>query len=96
MAFTYLILNICFILFALIIVGFRFKLPIKSWGISILVLWVLTAIFDTILVHFGIVAYTESHILGTQVGEAPIEDFFYPLLSSLLIPILWIRLGHKK
>ncbi|WP_258934550.1 lycopene cyclase domain-containing protein [Nesterenkonia pannonica] len=42
------------------------------------VLFVLTAIFDNVIIGIGLVAYDESVISGLRIGRAPIEDFAYP------------------
>jgi lycopene cyclase domain-containing protein len=52
-------------------------------------LLLLTAIFDSLIVRSGIVAYTRSHILGVYIGKAPIEDFFYAVVAAILAPLLW-------
>ena len=43
-----------------------------------------TAIFDNLIIGFGLVAYDESKILGVRIGLAPIEDFAYSIAVVLL------------
>lgn len=56
---------------------------------TLTVLIIATAIFDSIIVGVGIVAYDEAKILGLRVIRAPIEDFFYTLLAGIIIPTVW-------
>lgn len=55
----------------------------------LVVLFVTTAVFDSLIVSSGIVDYDTEQILGITIGTAPIEDFFYALLAGLLIPSIW-------
>jgi lycopene cyclase domain-containing protein len=59
--------------------------------LALLALFVMTAIFDNVIIMLDIVAYEPSHILGLYVGRAPIEDFFYCIGAVLLLPYLWRR-----
>lgn len=92
---TYLVLNLVFLAFALVI-AIRFNgarsLVSKPRLISLAVLLLLTAIFDNLLIANGIVAYEENKMLGLFVGIAPVEDFFYSLVAVLLLPVLWEKL----
>lgn len=94
---TYLILNSIFLigaLFVLIIMkGFRWN---KAMTGVLVILLITTAIFDSLIVGAGIVAYDESQILGLRIGVAPIEDFFYALLAVILVPSVWRLLGKGK
>ncbi|WP_438855821.1 lycopene cyclase domain-containing protein [Agromyces sp. M3QZ16-3] len=58
-------------------------------SIAAAVLLVLTAVFDSIIVGTGIVAYDDAHRSGWTIGLAPIEDFLYPLAGVLLLPAVW-------
>jgi len=60
------------------------------------VLLVLTAVFDSLLVGSGIVAYDTSRILGARIGVAPVEDFAYPIAAALALPALWHLLRPRK
>ena len=43
-----------------------------------------TAIFDNMIIGFGLVAYDETKIWGVKIGLAPIEDFAYSIGAVLL------------
>lgn len=88
---TYLLVNLAFL--AMIIGLFRMQLrkPTKRWLVMLAILLVLTAVFDTMIVGFGMVSYDPSKILGVKLGNAPIEDFFYAVLAAVLIPFVWQR-----
>ena len=96
---TYTYLNLAFIAFALVAVFAltrKTKLPLKVLGLATVCLLLLTAISDNFIVASGIVAYTESNILGLRIGVAPIEDFAYALVAALALPALWNHLGRRK
>ena len=56
---------------------------------AVVVLVVLTAVFDNVIVGSGIVGYDPTRILGLRVGVAPIEDFAYAVAAALALPALW-------
>ena len=96
MAFTYLVLNIVFLVCIFVLFVQHMKKPNKSWWITLAVLLVLTAVFDSILIWAGIVGYDTQKILGLYVGKAPVEDFFYALLAVLIVPTLWNLFDPKN
>lgn len=53
------------------------------------VLFVLTAIFDTVMIAAGLFHYAPAQLIGVHVGLAPVEDFAYPLAGVVLLPALW-------
>lgn len=94
---TYLILNtlvLCAALIALRVIG-----PLQwnraTYG-TLALLLLLTAIFDSLIIAAGIVAYDTDKILGLTIGAAPIEDFFYTILVVFMIPALWRKLGARR
>ncbi|GAA1057552.1 hypothetical protein GCM10017608_17320 [Agromyces luteolus] len=58
-------------------------------AVAAAVLLLLTAVFDSLIVGTGIVAYDDAHRSGLAVGLAPVEDFLYPLAGVLLLPAVW-------
>ena len=91
---TYLALNIVFMVVVLAALGMARALSWDKYMTWLLVLLlVLTAIFDSLIIMAGIVDYNWSLLLGVTVGAAPIEDFFYAILVVLMVPMLWKRLG---
>ncbi|WP_400998029.1 lycopene cyclase domain-containing protein [Agromyces sp. GXQ0307] len=66
-----------------------FRLRAIATAIAAAVLLVLTAVFDSLIVGTGIVAYDDEHRSGWTVGLAPVEDFLYPLAGVLLLPAVW-------
>jgi small toxic polypeptide LdrA/B/C/D len=96
MAFTYLTLNILFMVVAILLIGIPKYSSRRLFAGVIIILFILTLIFDSMLVSFHIISYTQFKIVGLHLGTAPIEDFFYPLLAAIIIPKIWQRIGHKK
>ncbi len=97
MMFTYLIMNLIFML-SLIFFLPKEKLtkPPKAFWITLVTLLVLTAIFDPIIIGIGMVGYNESLILGLKIFGAPIEDFFYAVYAACAVPLVWHMIGEKK
>jgi lycopene cyclase domain-containing protein len=64
-------------------------------GIALAVLLVLTAVFDTVMIAVGLVAYDPALLMGFRVGLAPLEDFAYPVAAAILLPAVWALLGTR-
>ena len=58
-------------------------------GGSLVVLLVLTAIFDNLMIAAGLVAYDDSLTSGIRLGLAPIEDFSYAIAAAVFVPSVW-------
>lgn len=92
---TYLILNLTFIIAILGVLRLRTFPHTQHWLPALVILLILTAVFDNLLIFFSVIDYNADKLLGVYVGRAPIEDFFYPVLAVFLIPTLWHRLGKN-
>ncbi len=68
---------------------FRRDIFTKRWLVILIIMLLLTAIFDNFIIMANIVAYRPEHILGWYIYRAPIEDFFYTVAVVVLIPLLW-------
>lgn len=64
--------------------------------VTVVVLFVLTAVFDTIMIATGLFHYSPDHLIGVHIGLAPIEDFAYPLAGALLLPAVWAALRARR
>jgi lycopene cyclase domain-containing protein len=94
---TYLVLNLVFLV---VVVGGLLMWPSlvrfsKSFWLTLLILLVCTAIFDSLIISAGIVEYNPDKLLGIFIGSAPIEDFFYAVLACIIVPTVWIKLGER-
>lgn len=85
----YLILNIVFIILVLLVFRIKPRIPKRVWWITLLIMLILTAIFDSLIVGFDIVGYNLNNISQIYIFKAPIEDFAYTLLAVILIPFIW-------
>lgn len=87
--FTYVILNIVFM--AVVLVALRRWLPALDTRLTLAMIAILTmtAVFDSLIITFDIVAYDMTKILGIYIFQAPVEDFAYALLAILIVPALW-------
>jgi lycopene cyclase domain-containing protein len=65
-------------------------------ALTALILFVLTAVFDTIMIATGLFHFSPAHLLGVFLGLAPLEDFGYPLAGVLLLPSLWVALRARR
>ena len=83
---TYLEMNSYFILPILIWYFARFKTSRLCYDrIPLLLLMLLTVVFDNLIVLAQIVSYDESKNSGFKVLVAPLEDFAYTLV---LVPLI--------
>ena len=92
--FTYIVVNTVYLVGVLAILKWR---GLLVWNRSVLVtlgiLTVCTAVFDSLIIAAGIVDYDTTKILGVYIGTAPIEDFMYALLAAAIVPALWKGFG---
>jgi lycopene cyclase domain-containing protein len=65
-------------------------------GLSVAALWVLTAVFDNVMIASGLFDYGGHALAGLRIGLAPIEDFAYPLGTALLLPAVWLMLTEPR
>lgn len=69
------------------------------WAVTagtIVVLWVMTAVFDSLMIAADLFRFEESELLGVRIGLAPIEDLAWPLAAGLLLPSLWLLLTPES
>jgi small toxic polypeptide LdrA/B/C/D len=65
-------------------------------AVTVAALFLLTAIFDTVMIASGLFHYSAGHLLGIHIGLAPLEDFTYPLAGAVLLPTLWSALRARR
>ena len=92
---TYFILNIIFMSVTLLILRVKLRMPSKPWWLTLLILLIMTAVFDALIIGAGIVDYDRSKLLGLYVGNVPVEDFMYAILAVMILPTLWRRMEKK-
>ena len=99
---TYLQLAGCFLALA-VIGGVVLTLASRRRGprplavvLTLVALFVLTAVFDTVMIATGLFHYSPDHLLGLHIGLAPIEDFAYPLAGVILLPALWSAVRARR
>lgn len=68
----------------------------RAVAITVVALFVLTAVFDNVMIGMGLFHYSPEHLTGLRVGLAPLEDFAYPLAGALLLPSLWTVLRRRR
>ena len=94
---TYIVLNMLFLASALGLLAWRRLLVFsRAVCLTLAVLLVMTIVFDSLLIYFGMFTYPADKILGIRVGLAPIEDLFYALLAGLAVPVIWKRLDREE
>ena len=94
---TYIVLNIFFLMVVLIMLAWRRLLAFsRAVCLTLVVLLVMTIVFDSLLIYLGIVAYSLDKISGMRVGLAPIEDLLYSLLAGLAVPAIWKGLDRER
>ena len=94
---TYLILNLVFIAIAILVLSLTKSLNLnQATLVTMAIILLMTAVFDSLIIGVGIVAYDENLITGIKIGLAPIEDFFYAVLAVLLVPAVWTMLKKEQ
>ena len=94
---NYLALNIVFMLIAFVILNvFVKKSPWKLISWTLLVMVLVTLIFDNVIVALGIVDYDTTKISGVLLGLVPVEDFAYTIVSVLAVSAIWHKLTKEK
>lgn len=89
---TYLVLNgLVVLLVATAFWRFGRGLALRPIITAFAVLFILTLIFDNLIIMADIVAYAPDRISGWYVYKAPIEDFAYIVGAVMLVPLLWRR-----
>lgn len=89
-------MNLIFLVCIVVLFAQHLVKPTKAWWITLGILLVLTAIFDSFIIGAGIVGYDADKILGLYIGLAPVEDFFYAILAVVIVPALWKLFEPKK
>ncbi|MCI1019574.1 lycopene cyclase domain-containing protein [Microbacterium sp. C5A9] len=74
----------------------RRRASLAGIGITVAVLFLLTAVFDTLMIATGLFHYSSGHLLGIHIGLAPLEDFAYPIAGAILLPALWAALRARR
>ena len=74
----------------------RHRPHLTAMVVTIVALFLLTAVFDTIMIATGLFHYSPDHLLGVHIGLAPLEDFAYPLAGAILLPALWAALRGRR
>lgn len=64
--------------------------------VTVIVLLVLTAVFDNLMIAGGLFHYAPDLLSGLRIGLAPIEDFAYPLAGAILLPAVWALLRSRR
>jgi lycopene cyclase domain-containing protein len=99
-AMTYLLLSLAVLVpvlvVSLVVLVRAGRGPLFAALLALVVLLVLTVVFDNVIVGAGIVAYAPSRISGVRIGVAPIEDFAYPVAAAFGLPALWVVLGRGR
>lgn len=99
---TYILLSACFLVLAAL-AGVGLALASRRRGprplavlLTVVVLFLLTAAFDTAMIASGLFHYAQDPLLGVHIGLAPIEDFAYPLAGALLLPAVWTAMRARR
>ena len=90
---TYWWINLWFVggaaLFAVVSVLLGVRVRWAAVGVALVVMLMMTAVFDNMIIGFGLVDYDPALISGVRIGVAPIEDFAYTVLAMIVVPVVW-------
>lgn len=91
MGLAYISLNIFIVMAVIVVFRMSVRWPARRTWLALGGLFILTAVFDNLMIWIGAFEYTAESIMGVRVGLAPVEDFFYPLVAVMLVTTLWQR-----
>lgn len=77
------------VVFAVVSVLLGVRVRWAAVGLALVVMLIMTAIFDNMIIGFGLVDYDPALISGVRIGVAPIEDFAYTALAMIVVPVVW-------
>ncbi|MHC5797995.1 lycopene cyclase domain-containing protein [Lacisediminihabitans sp. FW035] len=63
---------------------------------TLVILLLVTAVFDNVMIGIGLVGYDATKISGAFIGIAPLEDFAYAVAAAVLLPSLWLLLPGRR
>lgn len=102
---TYWLINSWFLLIVAVFAAFAIVLLVRGrrtrisgtglgliTAVVMLIVLVMTAVFDNVMIGVGLVGYDPTRISGVFIGLAPIEDFAYAVAAVILLPSLWVIL----
>lgn len=96
LGYWFVCIALVFLIVAMWVRRVRLSFAVATLGWGLLIMVVLTAIFDNLMIAAGLFDYGEKTLLGVRIGRAPLEDFLYPLSSILLMPALWWIFSSPK
>jgi lycopene cyclase domain-containing protein len=64
--------------------------------VSLVGVFVLTTVFDNVIILTGVVDYDHSLTSGIRIGVAPIEDYAYSLFAAVALPAVWLIVPARK
>lgn len=87
---TYTLLNLVFLIPAAVFAWIvRKRIPTKPWLATLIILTVLTVVFDNLMIAVGLFYYSPETSSGITIGRMPIEDLSYTVFAVLVLPSLW-------
>lgn len=93
----YLLLDLVFLLpVAIAAFLLRARIAWRAVWVACALIFVMTALFDSVIIIADIVRYHPEMISGIRIWRAPIEDFAYALAACLGVAVLWEGLGEKQ
>ncbi|MBM9433056.1 lycopene cyclase domain-containing protein [Flaviflexus equikiangi] len=98
---TYALLAALFVLACgavAVVVSVTHGLGARWWtvtGLTIVILCVLTIVFDSLMILSDLFRYDDSVLLGIRLWHAPIEDLAWPVAAGLLLPSLAVLTAQK-
>lgn len=93
---TYAALNLLVLaILGCVMFFWRQRLECKTITVTLTILLALTAVFDSLIIFYDIVAYDTAKLLGVYIWKAPIEDFAYTIAVAVIVPYLWELYDRK-
>lgn len=68
---------------------------VRPVAVTLAVLVVLTAVFDSVMIGADLFRYGEGALLGPRVWLTPVEDLAWPVAAALALPSVWVLLAPR-
>ncbi len=98
---TYPLIVLPFLALTVVVTALSARRPgfgrrMRASAIAAVALFVLTAVFDNVMIAAGLFTYPAEHLSGIRIGLAPIEDFSYPLCAAFGVPAVAALLPDRR
>lgn len=98
---TYPLIVVPFVVATALVVAWSARVPgfggrMRASVVTAAALFLLTAVFDNVMIALDLFTYPTEHLSGIHIGLAPVEDFSYPLCAAFGLPAVSALLSRRR